>query len=108
MKTRVSVLEEESKLALRNLLPLEWVYREKIPKYGIDAEIEIVEEGKITNKVFWLQIKVLESKISDRQIFSCQMKTDHMKYFEDCHLPVVILCWVKSENCFYLYLLRSI
>ncbi|KYK36568.1 MAG: DUF4365 domain-containing protein [Theionarchaea archaeon] len=71
--------------------------REKIPDYGIDVEVEIVEEEKVTNKVLWLQLKATENKGGD--VFY-QMQTNHLKYYEGCHLPVLILYWIKSENEF--------
>ena len=99
-RPREHVLEDESKRALKNLLPAEWIFRDKNPDYGIDMEIEIVEREKVTNKVLWLQMKAAESRRRNQEIFY-QMKTNHLKYYEDCHLPVTIVYWIKSENDFY-------
>lgn len=95
------VLEDESKRALRNFIPAEWIYRDRIPDYGIDAEIEIVEGGEVRNKVLWLQIKATETRKANRETISYQMKTKSLKHYKKCQLPVLILYWIKSENTFY-------
>jgi len=101
-RTREQTLEYESELALRKLLPPQWVVRSRRdPDIAIDLEVEIVEGENVTNKVVWLQIKATESIKSAYRKASYQMETKHLKYYEKCHLPVVILYWVKSENIFY-------
>jgi len=101
-RTREQTLEYESELALRKLLPPQWVVRSRRdPDIAIDLEVEIVEGENVTNKVVWLQIKATESIKSAHRKASYQMETKHLKYYEWCHLPVVILYWVKSENIFY-------
>lgn len=91
-------LEEASKLALRNFLPDEWIVRNKVPDYAIDMEVEIVEDEKLTNKILWIQIKATEIL---KENISYQMETKYLKYYEKCTLPVLILYWIKEENCFY-------
>lgn len=95
------VLENESRLALKNLLPSEWVVRDKSPDYAIDLEVVIVEGEEVTNKVLWLQIKATESIKHPHKMISYQIGTKHLEYYEGCHLPVLILYWIKSENVFY-------
>lgn len=99
-RTRKQVLETESRRALERLLPPEWIFRPRIPDYGIDAEIEIVEEEEVTNKVLWLQLKATETREGKKKV-TYQMKTDHLKYFEKCRMPVLIIYWIKPENIFY-------
>lgn len=95
-------LEYESQLAFRNLLPSAWIVRDKIPDYGVDIEVEIVEGNKVANKVLWVQIKAKEcvKKRSDG-IISFSMETKHLKHYESCQLPMIIVLWVKCENTFY-------
>ena len=99
-RTREHVLEKESRLALENLLPSEWIFRERTPDYGIDAEIEIVEKEEVTNKVLWIQLKATESRKSKNKV-SYDMRTHHLEYYEKCRTPVLIVYWIKSENTFY-------
>ncbi len=98
-RTKEHVLETESRRALESFLPPEWIFRVKPLDYGIDIEIEIVEGEEVTNKVLWVQLKGTEDM--EKGKVSYQMKTDHLKYYEGCPLPVFILYWIKSENTFY-------
>ncbi|KYK37619.1 MAG: hypothetical protein AYK19_00005 [Theionarchaea archaeon DG-70-1] len=97
-RTPEHVLEDESKQALRSFLPPKWIFGEKIPDYGIDIEITIVEGEEVTNRILWVQLKATEDM---KRKGSCQMRTDHLKYYDGCPLPVVIMYWIKSENIFY-------
>jgi len=98
-RAKEHVLETESRRALESFLPPEWIFRVKPLDYGIDIEIEIVEGEEVTNKVLWVQLKGTEDM--KRGKVSYQMRTDHLKYYEGCPLPVFILYWIKSENTFY-------
>jgi len=93
-------LEYESRLALRNLLPKAWIVRDKEPDVGIDMEIEIVEGEEVTNKMIWVQLKSTGNTDTKKDI-SYPMDTKHLKYYEGCQLPVIILYWIKSKNEFY-------
>lgn len=101
-----SQLEYESKLAFRNFLPKAWIVRDKNPDVGIDMEIEIVEDEEVTNKMIWVQLKATE-KVSTKKEISYSMETKHLKYYEGCPVPVIIVYWIKSEEKFY-YLPRNI
>ncbi|UBZ13493.1 DUF4365 domain-containing protein [Flagellimonas marinaquae] len=63
MRSRTHILEEESLLELKKILPIEWVIREKPKDYGIDIEVEIfTSKGEYTGIVFWIQLKATDSK----------------------------------------------
>jgi hypothetical protein len=59
-RLKTLLLEEESKRAFINMLPSEWIHRVKIPDFGIDMEVEIVEDGEVSAKVIWIQLKAIE------------------------------------------------
>jgi tetratricopeptide (TPR) repeat protein len=99
-------LEYESRLALRNKLPKAWIVRDKDPDVGIDIEIEIVEGEEVTNNVVWLQIKATEKRKRSQDKFCHIMETKHLKYYEGCRLPVIIVYGIKkSDNDFDFYIL---
>ena len=104
-RTKQQRLEYESRLALRNLLPKGWIVRDQEPDVGIDMEIEIVEEEIVTNKVIWVQVKATESKKSTiSEIPSYRIETKHLKYYESCRIPVIIVYGIKkTENVFDYY-----
>ena len=99
-RTETHVLEEESKLKFRQSIPIEWIFREKKPDYGIDAEVEIVESGEVTNKVVWVQLKSSE-RLKAKKKISLPIETKYLKYFLKCNLPVIIAYWIRSEDHFY-------
>ena len=51
------ILERESRRKFESKLPREWISRDITPDYGLDLEVQIVEGKKVTNKVFWVQLK---------------------------------------------------
>jgi hypothetical protein len=100
-RTKEHVLEKESALALEALLPAEWFLRDMKPDYGLDKELTIVEGEDVTNKVVWLQLKATEKLKPNQKSISYNFETKHLKYWEGCHLPVIVLYWIKSMNEFY-------
>ncbi|MBU7025309.1 MAG: tetratricopeptide repeat protein [Theionarchaea archaeon] len=100
-RSNEQVLEGESRRALLNFVPPEWIVRDMMPDFGLDTEITIVEGRKVTNKVLWLQLKATKIRKPIQKKITYQMETRHLKYYENCHLPVLILYWIKSENTFY-------
>jgi tetratricopeptide (TPR) repeat protein len=105
--TKEQQLEDESRQAFRNLVtPLGWIVRDKNPDKGIDLEVEIVEGEDVTNKVLWVQVKATETLPSNKDVISHQMETKHLKYYEGCKLPVMIIFGIKkSDLCFDFYYL---
>lgn len=95
------ILEEESRRAFIALLPAAWIHRDENPDYHLDMQITVVEDGKLTNQVFWVQVKATENIAHYNEIVPCSIETRHLKHYESCRLPVVILLWVKPENTFY-------
>jgi tetratricopeptide (TPR) repeat protein len=100
-RPREHVLEEESKRALKNLLPVEWLVTDIEPDYGLDMEVTIVEGENITVKVLKLQIKATENIDNCQEMPSLRMYAKHLVYYENYPLPVLILYYVKSIEVFY-------
>lgn len=73
---------------------LGWIFREQ-PKddHGIDAHIEIVEEGTPTGKLICLQIKSGSSRFkrSKDDNFIYRGTAKHLKYWTNHSLPVLVL-----------------
>jgi tetratricopeptide (TPR) repeat protein len=100
-RPRQHVLEDESRNALRIFLPSEWIIRDIKPDYGIDMEVEIVEDDEVTGKVIWVQLKATENKKPNQKTIPFSITTKHLKYYESCQLPVLIIYYIKSINTFY-------
>lgn len=96
------VLETKSFNALRRLIPAEWILTEKVPDYGIDMEVIIVKNNEVTNKVAWIQLKATSSLGNIHPV-----DTKNLIYYELCHLPVILLYWIETENAFYYILVQK-
>src|SRR5689334_10098806 len=59
-RPRSHVLETESVDALKALLPKEWSVELVRHDYGLDARIEIFEDGAATGHAFWVQLKATD------------------------------------------------
>jgi tetratricopeptide (TPR) repeat protein len=100
------ILEEESRRTLKSKLPPAWIIRDQTPDVGIDMEIEIVENGEVTNKLLWLQIKATERRKHSVKKITLPIETKHLEYYDNCHLPVIIVYGIKkSSNEFDFYYL---
>ncbi|MDD2506917.1 MAG: DUF4365 domain-containing protein [Candidatus Cloacimonetes bacterium] len=100
-RPRTHSLEDESKNKLRLLLPERWAFREKYLDYGIDCEVELIDELRnLTGLMFYVQLKATDSKQS-RDIHSVSMKIETIKYFYSLDIPVLIVRYSSHRNEFY-------
>lgn len=95
------ILEDESRRAFTRLIPPAWIVRDKYPDYGIDMEVEIVEEGKVSSDALWIQLKATKGGKSPSKPIALQIDTKLLKYIEGCRLPVAIILWIKAPHTFY-------
>jgi hypothetical protein len=55
------VKETKSKNLLRSLLPDEWIIRELPEDYGVDLEVELVDQEFVTGNRLWIQLKASDT-----------------------------------------------
>ncbi|MFT5659530.1 MAG: tetratricopeptide (TPR) repeat protein [Sulfurimonas sp.] len=94
-------VEDLSVLALRQILPREWVYREKSHDYGIDGEIEIFDEnGSATGMLFYVQLKATDTsnKKNQRRV---QLANSVINYYTNLDVPVLIVRYVEETKILY-------
>ncbi|WP_199065657.1 DUF4365 domain-containing protein [Chitinimonas sp. BJB300] len=73
-----------------------WLFREQMKHdYGIDAHIEIVNDGRPTGKLIALQIKSGASYLSEKTTDSIIFRTDdkHAAYWVGHSMPVVVILY---------------
>ena len=99
-RPRQHVLEDESRQALKNILPSEWIPMDIHPDYGLDMQVTIVNGEEVTSKVFSVQIKATDSASRGNTI-SLPIETKNLKYYETYPLPVFILYYIKPVGLFY-------
>lgn len=56
-RPRAHTIADRAERLFENRLPDAWIKRRIVNDYGIDYEIEIVDEGLVTGKRVWLQLK---------------------------------------------------
>jgi Domain of unknown function (DUF4365) len=98
--SREKQLEDESRAELRLFLTGQ-IVRDKDPDIGIDLEIEFVNGEQVENRLLWVQVKGTEKLKPRKGLIPLSMKTRHLKYYEKCQLPVIIILWRKPEKGFY-------
>ena len=81
-----------------------WLFREQYPHdYGIDAQVEIVSEGKPTGDLIAIQVKSGVSYFSDETDEEIIYRTDnkHIEYWSRHSLPVIIVLYHPEHNTCY-------
>ena len=71
-------------------------------------EIELVRGEETENKILWVQIKATESSKKTHNNVTYSIGTNHLRYYENAQLPVLILIWRKPENAFYCLLAQRV
>lgn len=83
---------------------LGWIFREQpIEDYGIDAHIEVVENSTATGKLIALQIKSGKSWFREKTSngFVFRGKTEHLEYWQQHSLPVIVVLYKDDEQTAY-------
>jgi len=95
-------VEDLSINALKNVLPREWVYREKDKDYGIDGEIEIFDENDCaTGIIFLVQLKATDTNDLKKQK-RVQLSNESINYYKSLELPVLIVRYIDESKELYI------
>ncbi len=106
------VTESESENLLRSLLPTEWIIR-KIPiDYGVDCEIEIVDNEVLSGNRIWIQLKGTHNPLQQRTItkkwtqedvitISFPISNKLLEYSLSCPFPLLLFVADLSSDCIY-------
>lgn len=95
-------VEDLSINALKNVLPREWVYREKDKDYGIDGEIEIFDENDCaTGIIFFIQLKATDTDDLKKQK-RVQLSNESINYYQSLELPVLIVRYIDNSKELYI------
>jgi len=82
-----------------------WLFREQtVHDFGIDAQVEIVRDGKATGSLIGLQIKSGKSFFAEETEDAFVYRTDetHMEYWSKHSLPVIVVIYhPKSQVCYW-------
>ncbi|QPB81547.1 DUF4365 domain-containing protein [Pseudoalteromonas rubra] len=82
-----------------------YIFREQsVSDYGIDAQIEVVQDGEVTGKLIALQIKSGKSQFKEKTAEGYIFRGDreHLDYWLNHSLPVlVVLCDIDNKVCYW-------
>lgn len=101
-RTRSHQLADESKRAFLNIIPSNWIYRDKQDDYGIDGEVEITDKDskKTTGRLFYIQLKGTDQgNIGETP--KVRLKTDTLGYFNSLEYPVLVVLYASRERKIY-------
>ncbi len=89
-RPQAHTIQEQAEQLFEAKLPIEWVKRRQTPDYGIDYQIEIVEQNELMGLRFAVQLKGIGGKqpLSKRPRFS--LDTSHLEYYLKERLPVYL------------------
>jgi hypothetical protein len=86
-------VETESERTFAYLLPSSWVIRKQDHDYGIDAEVEIFEDGHSTGLTFKVQLKGTDT---DRRGRSIRLET--LNYWRSLDVPVLVVYYESGTE----------
>lgn len=111
-RPRQHVMEDISEQLMKRLLPPNWITRKLDKDYGVDYEIEIVEDDVVTGTRVWVQLKSQEScdiKVaknvygSDGKFICYSISTYFVKYVLLCPFPVLLfLADLNAEKIYFI------
>ena len=84
-------METEGDKVFFSQVPSEWICRKIDLDYGLDKEIEIVINGKVTGKTLLLQLKSSESVEVPGDTIHFSIETDKIDYYMERDIPVLLV-----------------
>ncbi|MGJ5181848.1 DUF4365 domain-containing protein [Bradyrhizobium oligotrophicum] len=117
-RPRQHVMEDASIKLFHGLLPDEWVIRPIAKDYGVDFEVELVDQEIVSGDRIWVQLKSTEEAkkavarwpVADRfpdvpsdgngniaaECIPYSMEMKEIDYAQRCHFPLLLdLDWVR-------------
>lgn len=89
IRARSHILEELSIVRFKAALPDHWVYRSKVPDYGIDGEVEIFNaDGTATGLTFNVQLRATDNAARANSI---SLEIDELDYYRSLDVPTAVV-----------------
>ena len=91
------VLEDLSRLHVFKCMS-EWIVRDVSLDYGLDQNVEIVKDGKVTGKNFSIQLKATQKPILPKRSPSVSVKSSTFEYMSSRPEPVMIVLYSATDD----------
>jgi tetratricopeptide (TPR) repeat protein len=98
LRPREHVLETESRRRFENTIPAEWITRTPSPDYGVDFEITLVQDGRVTNQVFGVQIKATDTIKPSNKKASFSFERERIEYYLEQKMPIMLVLFDAHNN----------
>ena len=100
-RPRQHELADQSEVAFRRLLPPRLIYREVPRDYGIDGEVELVEEaGQATGRKFLVQLKATDNAEIPEALRE-QIRNSAAEYMRAQQAPVLLVRYLAASDAIY-------
>ncbi len=97
-------METTSDKIFSRQVPDEWLYRKIELDYGLDREIEIAINGKLTGKTLLIQLKSSATIRKEDNLVKYSIETNKLQYYLERDVPVIlILVDIQKEICYWLF-----
>jgi hypothetical protein len=102
MRPRSHILETESRKAFDQVIPSEWVVRPQDSDYGLDVQVQIFENGRITPFFFYAQLKATDAVTAGDDAPSWPFSTSRLLHYFESSFPVMLVLFeVSGKRLFY-------
>jgi hypothetical protein len=113
-------MEDASEQVLKSALPAEWIVRPIAKDYGVDYEIELVDQDVVSGNRIWVQLKSAEKverrtaryKVADKfpdlksdgngnicaEYVSFSLSIKEIEYSQKCHFPLLLVLVDLSDG----------
>lgn len=91
------ILETQSKIFLRNHVPIDWVLNEFHIDYGTDFNCEIAKKGFVTGTNFTIQLKAKE-KDGNPEYITISIKRSTINRWINRLEPTMLVVFIQSES----------
>lgn len=98
-RARSHILEDQSIRRFRDALPPDWVYRVKVPDYGIDGEIEIFDcDGTSTGLTFNVQLRATDDASRADRV---RIEIDELDYYRSLDVPTAVVRYCSQDETLF-------
>lgn len=100
-KPRSHEIDEEAKNFIRAFFSPSWIVEEIIPDYGLDFRVTIVEEGFVSEKFFFIQLKGTDNLKENKNYLIYDYDVLHLLHFREIIVPIIFVLYDTHNNTGY-------
>jgi len=98
MRPEAHVLGHFGELFVMSHMPSEWIVRKVSYDYGLDLNVEKVDNGRVTGKNFSVQVKALQKRPRLGHHVPVRLKVRTLAYMKERPEPVLLVVYVDADK----------